>query len=189
MSSKTSSNLWCRVLLVIVVTASLAGPAAAQKCWSAIGSTAVISPSSLSVASQGGINLGVATTAPLPTVFVARFAVTGIHDDAGSVPNGKALIVRFLDNGPEARVKVSLRQMNVNNEVGGTDVVVFDSDQVPPSPVSQIWGIRTTPCVYGGGFFSASHNYFVAVEITKSGAGGTPLLQLVQVCEEAGLYC
>lgn len=57
--------------------------------------------------------------------------------------------------------------------MGGTDVLVFDSDQVPPSPASQIWGIRTTPCVYSGGFFSASYSYFIAVEITKSGAGGT----------------
>lgn len=189
MSSRASSNRWFRIFLMMIVIGGLARSAAAQKCWSALGSTAVVSPGSLSNANMVGINLGVASTAPLPAVVSARYAVTGMQDDTGSVPNGKVLIVRFVDTGSDARVRVILRQMNVANEVGGTDVIVFDSDAYPPSATSQIQGIRTNPCVYGGGFNSVTHNYFVVVEVTKSGSTGNPNLQLVQVCEEAGLYC
>src|SRR5215213_7430958 len=109
MSSRTSSSLWYRILLMAVVVAGVAQPAAAQKCWSATGATAVINTASLGVATQSGTNLTVLGTAPLPTAFEARYTVSGIQDAPSGSLNGKVLFMRFVDNGSYAQVKAVLR--------------------------------------------------------------------------------
>ena len=188
MSTRKSSSFWCHLLLLVVMVAGLSGPAAAQHCWSATGATATVALSDLSSASQGsGTGLAVLPTAPGPFVLDARYSISGIQEDTGSVPNGKRLVVRYFDHGPESRVRVILREVFIPTDTAGTEIVVFDSDQYPSSPNTQIRGLQLSPCGFGQGFLPGYH-YFLKVELTKSGAGN-PVLYLVEVCEGAGVYC
>ena len=189
MSTRKSSSFWCHVLLLVVMVAGLSRPAAAQKCWSATGSTAVIDNNDFSAADQVSVYLSVLGTAPLPVVLDGRFTVSGLPDDTGSSPNGKIMWVRYIDNGNQSRVRVFLKHVAIDTDLVGTDVVpVFDSDQYLQSTSAQLRGVAI-PCTFGGGFHSLTHAYFVRAELTKSGPGGTPILYLVQVCEGAGTYC
>jgi hypothetical protein len=184
MSTRKSSSFWCYVLLIVVLVAGLSRPAAAQKCWSATGATATVSLSDLSYALQGNsVALGVLSTAPFPFVLDARYSVSGIDDDTGTSPKTKILWVGYHDNGLEAQVKVMLRQLEISTGTV-TEIIPFDSNAPGlPQNGGQFQGVYITPCTIGGGFSSVIYDYFLKVELTRSGSGGNPVLYRVQVCE------
>ena len=123
MSTRTSSSLWYRILLMAVIVAGLTRPAAAQKCWSATGATAVINIASLGIATQSATNLTVLGTAPLPATLEARYTVSGIQDAPSNALNGKILFMRFVDNGQYSQVRAVLRQVHIDTQVAGTNVL------------------------------------------------------------------
>jgi hypothetical protein len=169
------------VFSLSVLLASIALPGVAQQsCWTVAGTSTIINQANLAAALQNGPTLTILGSAPLPAILNGRQSVTGILQDNGTAPRGKQLLVRYRDNGPEARITVELRQINLFNGVA-TSLVMFNSDFLPQMDSYQVGGLSSS-CVTGGGFDFLNNLYFVNVTVEKTGAGGNPGLWMIQVC-------
>lgn len=182
MKSHRPSFLWIRVLLLVLLASGLAQSAAAQYCWVGAGSTGVLDPEDTSIAFLSGPHMQVNDTAPLPADVGARHSVTGIFEANGTSNTRKTMLVRYRDNGSQARVWVFLKQVNLATGAAA-DLVVFDSDQFSQSNDFQLVQ-ATLPCVPGGAFHFFSYLYFLRVQLAKTGSGGLPSLHSIQVCGE-----
>src|SRR5262249_10201112 len=85
--------------------------------------------------------------------------------------------LRYTDNGPNAHVVVHVREVNLHT--GATaNRMSFDSDAFPQAAGAQTQFVNTA-CSSGSFFDFATNVYYLDVELTKAGAGGTPALQAV----------
>src|ERR1700722_8044389 len=129
----------------------LAGSGMAQT-WAA--SSGAVDPASLT---SYWINNGAVVLRPsLKTGTVTvRYNVLPVGDLAVPITQpccqGRALWVRFLDNGNDSRVQVALKRSNVlTGQI--TTLLTFDSDQYPPQATFQ----SATPNSELGAFFNFS---------------------------------
>ena len=97
------------------------------------------------------------------------------------MPRGRQLLVRYRDNGPEARIRVELRQVSLATGAG-TTWGTFDSDAFSQSSSYQVAGLTSTTCSLGGGFDFINNLYFLNVTVDKTGVNGNPGLWMIQVC-------
>lgn len=166
--------------LILMLSLVLAHPAVAQICWTSAGASGSVAGDDLEEFNHSGSNLVPRGTAPLPVTVTATYSITGIFEDDGSVLRAKRLLFRYRDNGPEARIVAELRQVNIWTGAA-TLLATFDSDAFPQSSSFQLQGFWTA-CALDGAFSAADYSYFVKVDMTKSGSGGTPALQIIQAC-------
>jgi hypothetical protein len=130
-----------------------------------------------------------------PGKVVLRFNVLPVGDLLVPVTNacceGRALWVRFLDNGEGAQVLVNLKQSNV---VTGetTTLLSFDSDDFPAQPTFQDATPNTGlgPLVnfsFATGPFNGAANqggdsvYYLEATLIRSHHGGTPGLASISI--------
>lgn len=174
--------LCSRTLLFVLLSVTLARSAAAQYCWVGGGSIATVDDEDLAIAEQGA-ELRIRSTAPLPAVVDARDNVVGIWDFVlEPTPVNRLMTVRYLDNGTEARVQVFLRQQSLSTGAS-TDLLTFDSDAYPASNTVQVREIPIPlTCSLSNALATTENLYFVRLQLTKSGAGGTPAVHMVRVC-------
>jgi hypothetical protein len=130
-----------------------------------------------------------------PGKVVLRFNVLPVGDLLVPVTNacceGRALWVRFLDNGEGAQVLVNLKR---NNVVTGetTTLLSFDSNDFPPQPTFQDATPNTGlgPLVnfsFATGPFNGAMNqggdsvYYLQATLIRSQHGGTPGLASISI--------
>lgn len=184
MKSHRPSSLWIRVLLLVLLTSGLARSAAAQAnyCWVGAGAAGALDPDDIGNASLLGPHLHVSDTAPLPVLVGSRHNVTGIYEANSTSTSVKTLIVRYRDNGSQARVMVYLKQVSLIDGAV-SDLAIFDSDGPGRAQSSNFQSVSVPmPCVLGGAFHFLDYLYFLRVELTKTGSGGLPSLHSIQVC-------
>jgi hypothetical protein len=168
----------------------MASPASAQT-W--VASTGAVDQSSLLTYQFSNGAAFVRGTAPGKAVL--RFNVLPAGDLLTPVTQacceGRALWVRFLDNGPGAQVLVQLKQYNI---VTGkiTTLLSFDSNSFPPQPAFQ----DATPnqglgplvnFSFATGPFNGANNeggenvYYLEATLIRSAPGGTPGLASISI--------
>ena len=179
-------------LLCVCAIVTLPGLAPAQT-W--VASTGTVDPSSL-VTYQ--FNSGAAYVKPsIPSgTVILRYNVLPVGDLIVPVTSpcceGRALWVRFLDNGKKAQVIVKLKRYNV---ITGaiTTLVSFDSNNYPPAP--QFQPALSSPnnlgpffnFFFADGPFNGPNNeggdsvYYIEATLSRTGPGGTPGLASVSI--------
>ena len=177
--------LWMGMVL------SFAGTGMAQT-WAA--SSGAVDPASLT---SYWINNGAVVLRPsLKTGTVTvRYNVLPVGDLAVPITQpccqGRALWVRFLDNGNDSRVQVALKRSNVfTGQI--TTILTFDSDQYPPQATFQ----SATPNSGLGAFFNFSFAsgpfngstneggdsvYYIEATLTRSAPDGNAGLASVSI--------
>jgi hypothetical protein len=103
----------------------------------------------------------------------------------------RALVVRYIDNGPGAQVKVTLKRYNVRT--GGQSILLtFDSNDFPSASGYQ----QHIPTIFEGRFFDFNFAqgpfdggedqggdavYFLEATLIKSSSAGTPAIASIRI--------
>ena len=172
------------VLIAMVVAACITASSqfAAAQIW--IASTGTVDPSSLSTYQFVGQLAFVRSSVKTGTVTL-RYNVLPTADlltPLNPCCEFRTLDVRFLDNGPGARVVVKLKQYVVaTGQV--TTLITFDSNNFAPQPAFQ----EGFPFLFGNGVnFSFAElggccAYYVEAKLIRSAPGGTPGLGAIMI--------
>jgi len=172
------SNL-ASIVLVGALALSHPGPAFGQsKCWTTVGSAGTVDEADTSIVA---FDLSTVTVKPAVNrrVLNVRYNVVATDGLFGGDRIGMGL--RYTDNGANAHVVVHLREVNL--QTGATaNKMSFDSDAFPQAAGAQTQFVNTA-CASGSFFDFANNVYYLDVELTKTGAGGTPVLQAVNICQ------
>lgn len=182
---KRRALLWSSLIAV-----TLAATANAQT-W--VASTGTVDPASLSLVTFNGSAALVKGTSPGKVVL--RYNILPTDEMLVNVTQpcceGRALWVRFLDNGDAAQVLVNVKRTNVNTGQT-TTILSFDSNTYAPQSTFQ----NATPDTglgplvnfsFAEGPFNGSTNqggdsvYYVEATLIRSATGGTPGLQSVSI--------
>jgi len=111
------------------------------------------------------------------TKAVLRYNVTAV-DGLFASGNGYGLYVRYLDNGPAARVIVRLKEVNFATGVINTRLT-FDSDKFAALPGFQTQ--HEVACDAGWVFNFEENAYFIEAELSRTNANGVPSLAIVKL--------
>ncbi len=174
----------------LCIALTLAGTANAQT-W--VASTGTLDPSSLSTATFNGGTALVKGTSPGKVILRYNILPTAemLVNVTQACCEGRALWVRFLDNGDGAEVTVNVKRLNVTTGVT-TTILSFDSNNYPAQSSFQ----DATPdqglgplvnFSFAEGPFNGSTNeggdsvYYIEATLIRSATGGTPGLASVSI--------
>jgi hypothetical protein len=134
----------------------------------------------MKVASTNGL-VTLDPSAPASTQAVIRYNVVAV-DVLLASHDGYLLAVRFRDNGAEARVRVFLREYNLNTGVTTTRMT-FDSDNLSsPSPASIQFQTRpATICSPDWHFDFVNKAYYIEAYLSRTSANGAPGLAAIRL--------
>jgi hypothetical protein len=185
-----------RVLLLFVVTIALAASSAAQ-IW--IASSGTVDEGSLGTYFFTG---GVATIRPTVSSGFAILRYNVLPTAALMKPltnpccEGRALMVRYRDNGPGARVVLALKRYNVHTGQV-TTLLTFDSDHPPQQAAPGFTGFQEpVPTINESNFFDfnfaegptesnqdlgGNSAYYIEAQLIKTSSGGNPGLASIRI--------
>ncbi len=167
--------------------------AATARAQTWVASTGTVDPSTISMATFSGSAALVKGTNSARVVL--RYNILPTDEMLVNVTQpcceGRALWVRFLDNGDGAQVLVNVKRTNVNTGQT-TTILSFDSNNYAPQSTFQDATPNTGlgPLVnfsFAEGPFSGSTNqggdsvYYIDATLIRSATGGTPGLQSVSI--------
>lgn len=144
--------------------------------WTTAGSTGTVDESDTSNVIFSSSYATVRSTVSSTTVDI-RYNVVAI-DGLLSSGEGYFLKVRFRDNGTSARVRLFLKEHNIDT---GTTVtrMSFDSDTYTSSSGFQTQSIPF--CSPGWSFDFVNKIYYIEVQLIKGTTGGTPAIDAIQI--------
>jgi hypothetical protein len=172
---------------LLLLGLAVPGVASAQltfnNCVALPGATTIINPPLISSAFFRGPHLEPHGAAPVPVSIIGRQPLNFfVYDQSKKyVP---ILKVRFLDNGSESQVRVTVKRQDFQGSQGA-DLVVFDSNDLNLWAASSAY--QTTPWLGPPASACATFDplanlYFLQVELSKTGTAGTPSLHSIQAC-------
>ncbi|HWR17581.1 MAG TPA: hypothetical protein VN577_22320 [Terriglobales bacterium] len=186
-----SDTLRQRVVLLFVVMLVMAGTASAQ-LW--VASTGTVDEGSLGTFF---FTSGIATVRPTVAsgFAIIRYNVLPVGTLVQPVTDpcceSRALMVRYQDDGPNARVIVTLKRYNVHTGQV-TTLLTFDSNQHPQQSGFQ----EPVPTISDGSFFNfnfaegptegtqdlgGDSAYYIEAQLIRSAPGGNPALASVRL--------
>src|SRR5512147_1387851 len=116
------------------------GVACTAEAQTWVGSTGAVDPTSLSSYQFDGPAVLIRPSLPDGQVVIRYNVSPGAFENLTEpCCEGRALVVRFVDNGPGARVLAKLKRYNIFTDTLET-LLSFDSNNYPPSA-----GFQTTP--------------------------------------------
>lgn len=164
-----------RVAGALLVSAACAAPASAYQAWSSVGSTGTIDEASTKAAAMNLDSVTFKANATLPQTITVRYP---INNQWAGEASPTWLGVRYLDNGPNARVVVMLKKQPVAIVDPAVTLATFDSDSFASSPnVNFRW---THVCPLEALDFIAN-SYWIEAQITKTSEDGKVRLSMVRM--------
>jgi hypothetical protein len=160
--------------LIVIVAAIAASVSGATAQWTSVGSAGTVDEADLAEFDTTGPQIRIRSTATLPATVVVRYNVTFV--DGMVDGEGMYMAVRFLDNGPNARVVSVLKQVDIETGVT-TNLLSVDSNDFAPSSDFQRQGRDS--CTLQFNFFQNS--YFIETTLSKSSSAGNARLQVFRV--------
>jgi hypothetical protein len=188
-NARHSHTLRQRIVLLIVFLLAIVGTSSAQ-LW--VASTGTVDEGNRDAILFNG---GVVSLKPPVGSAIVRYNVlpvgTLIQPIAQPCCESRALMVRYRDNGPGARVIITLKRYNVHTgEV--TTLLTFDSKQHP----QQSGFLEPVPTISDGSFFNfnfaegptegvqdlgGDSAYYLEAKLIRSAPGGNPGLASVRI--------
>jgi hypothetical protein len=153
-------------------------PAVGQtRCWTTVGSAGTVDEADTSIVVLDLNNVTIRPALSNATLNI-RYNIVATEGLFGGDRIGMG--VRYTDNGANARVVVRLKEVNL--QTGATTLrMTFDSNAFPQAAGAQTQFVNT-PCSSGSFFDFTANAYYLDVEITKTGASGTPGLGAISIC-------
>lgn len=174
-----SSNPGSAAVSLALACLVMAAPAHAIQAWSTIATTGTIDDGSAAYTNLNGSAATVLSTATLPRTITLRYQ---IHDEFGSNASPKWLGVRFIDNGPNARVVVQLRKQALG-DLPAITLINWDSNLVS-TDISTTQFRWTQYCSLETLDF-INYSYWIEAQITKSSSTGSAALSQVRLDNDA----
>lgn len=156
--------------LLAATGAALANP------WTTIGSAGVVDEADTGLVEFVNGEARMRADAPIGAVLNLRYNVVSLAGFAGL--NEVVWINRFRDNGAGARVRLTLRQYNLNGTT--STLATFDSNAWPANASYQ----TQRQCV-GVDWDFINGPFYIEAELTKVAADGTPALGISILSNEA----
>jgi hypothetical protein len=120
--------------------------------------------------------------APANTTAFIRYNVTATD---GLFPTNTfvRMLARFQDNGTDGRVLATLIKVPLN---GGASQILLtlDSNAFAPQAGLQTQFVETSNCI--GDFNFSLNAYYVSVQLSRTAAGGFPILSSLQINRRQG---
>lgn len=169
----------CLVLAFITTfVASTNAQVIGDKPWTTVGT---VDPADANdVAYFGGAWVGLTSTASSARIRYNVVAVDGVLE-SGILLTRTRLTVKFLDNGANAHVNVTLKEFDLNNSLGfATPLMTLDSDDYAADPQFQT---QTVSCAFPPFTFDFVNNgYYIEVELQRPvGSNGKVGLGVIQL--------
>lgn len=177
--------------LMLTFMTVLTSPASAQssKRWTTVASAGVVDNDDLDEVSLGTGGVAQLNTGPAPNaVATIRYnvvATDGIFDALGD----PGMRVRYMDNGPQAQVVVSLYRVNLTTGAY-TKLLEFDSND--PSNSNGIFFYTETTANCAGVNFDFDftiHAYYVEAKLIRSSSLGLAKLASIQLFTHQNPAC
>lgn len=150
-------------------------PASLPEAWTTVASAGTVDDSDVGLVNLIGSTAQFKGTAPSSESILIRYNVTAT---AGIDAINDRITVRYRDNGPDARVVVSLLQLDLDTGLT-TTLATFDSNAFPGSS-----SIQTQVVNFGGCWFNydfAANAYFIEALLTRTTESGRPTLSAIQL--------
>lgn len=147
--------------------------------WTTVGSAGTVDESDLSIYRVNGPNIDIISSklTPIPTAYLdVRYNV--VAEAALFYSSIPEMRVGYRDNGNNASVYLYLKEVNLTTGVERT-VLTFNSNNFLAS--NSIQTQRVFNCSNIGMFNFRKNAYYIDAKIYKTGIGGAPLLNTIQV--------
>lgn len=174
------SKALCLVLTLLTAAGSSRAQVLGDKPWTTVGAAGTVSPGDTNdVAYFTGGWVGLTNTASFARIRYNVVAVDGLLESA-IVLTRPRLTVKFLDNGPNAHVRVTLKELDLNNSLGfGAHLMTLYSDNFAADDSFQT---QTTSCPFLFAFDFVNKAYFLEVELERpAGSNGQVGLAVMQL--------
>jgi hypothetical protein len=119
----------------VMLLCHAAAVSAQSQCWTMAGSTGTVDEAALDIVTLTNNTAAISSAVTTATGDI-RYNVLALNGVFGGAMNGKALTVRFADNGPAAQVIIRVRRVHIDTGVLAT-LGGLNSNVYPPSTVAQ----------------------------------------------------
>jgi hypothetical protein len=171
----------CLALALLTTVGSSEAQVIGEKPWTTVGAAGTVSAGDTNdVAYFTGGWVGLSSTASSARIRYNVVAVDGLLE-SGIVLTRPRLTVKFLDNGPNAHVRVTLKDFDLNNSLGfGANLMTLDSDNYAADDLFQT---ETVSCAFAPFTFDfVNKGYFIEVELDRpAGSNGKVGLAVMQL--------
>src|SRR5262245_13581699 len=150
--------------------------------WTTVGSAGTVDDGSLANLALGADVAQLSAAAPANTTAFIRYNVTATD---GLFPTNTftRMLARFQDNGTDSRVVATLIRVPLN---GGAPQILLtlDSNVFAPQAGLQTQFVETSSCISDFNF--SLYAYYVSVQLSRTAAGGFPILSSLQLNTRTG---
>jgi len=177
---KQASRFIATGAVLLLLINGVFSPIGAQHPWTAVGSTGVTDGFDIGELFFNPAMSGTASVSPnatLPAQVTIRYNVVAVSDLVKNPDTGFNFTARFRDNGPQARVILRLRSVNIGT--GFVQLIqTLDSNNYPPSASFQT---RTVFFCSGNDFDFTQSAYFVEAELLRNTGAAQPALAAISI--------
>lgn len=181
----TGRIIWALASTALAFLVLLQGPSAfaQDRCWTTAGSAGTVDILDHAIVSLISNKVVIKTSVTSGTADI-RYNVVAVDGVFGGSDKKKVLKVLYIDNGPNARVVVRVKQMNLST-AAITQLVEFRSDDpgIPQLPSAQK---QEKAFNLGSPELDFSQNvYFIEAFVQKfafPGTSGNPTIHGIQIC-------
>jgi hypothetical protein len=181
MKTPISQTIGLSLVFVLMVSSAAAARQDVTRAWVTAGAAGTLDETSTALARFGSNGaVAVMDSARFPATLTIRYnivAVDGLWEDTTSSEGlPLCLNVRHRDNGPDARVVLRVRQVNLTDGTM-TTTAAFDSDTTFVADDYR----HNLVCSRALAFDFYRNAYFVEAQLSRRTAAGNPGLQIISI--------
>ena len=182
-TKRSAGSILVGLTVAVMLLCHAAAVSAQSQCWTMAGSTGTVDEADLDIVTLADNTAAISSAVTMATGDI-RYNVLALNGVFGGAMNGKALTVRFADNGPAAQVNVQVLRVHIDTGVLAT-LGGLNSNVYPPSTVAQTQ-TEVINC-QGPELDFQNHIYYVEAQLIKTPPDegeppGNPLIRSIQIC-------